>query len=438
MPVAERHETWVSLFEGMPSGPGWLGEARQAAFARFAERGLPTTREEEWRFTSLSALADTAFVSAGEAPIDRPAVAPFRLDDPTACQIVLVNGRLAGGLTDHDLPDGVTLTSLRAAPDAPAWPAALAAGQLNRAGGTAVLVDLNTALLEDAVLLDVAPGAIVTRPIHVLHVTAGADAPVVVSPRLIVRAGEQSQVSLIDSYVSLTDAGGFTNAVVQVSVAAGAFVDHVKLQRESTGTFHLATIAVEVGRAGVFRSHAITLGGRLVRNDILSRLDGEGAECTLNGLYVADGSSLVDTHTTIDHAEPHCPSHEVYKGILGGRARAVFNGKIIVRQKAQKTDAKQTNRALLLSDDAQVNTKPQLEIFADDVKCTHGAAIGQLDEDQLFYLRARGIAIVDARNMLIHAFAGDVLGGVRAVAVRELALRLVDEKLKLPHEESAA
>jgi Fe-S cluster assembly protein SufD len=219
--------------------------------------------------------------------------------------------------------------------------------------------------------------------------------------------------------------------VTDVTVAASGVLDHVKLQREPRQTFHLAAMTVETARAGVFRSHAITLGGRIARNDIHSRLVGEGAECTLNGLYVADGDTLVDTHTTIDHTEPHCPSHEVYKGILSGRSKAVFNGKIIVRQKAQKTDAKQTNKALLLSDDSQINTKPQLEIFADDVKCTHGATIGQLDDDQMFYLRARGIARPEARNMLIHAFAGDVVNGIRVEPVRELALRLVDEKLSI-------
>jgi Fe-S cluster assembly protein SufD len=188
---------------------------------------------------------------------------------------------------------------------------------------------------------------------------------------------------------------------------------------------------VNTERAGTFTSHAITIGGRIARNDILSVLNGEGAECTLNGLYVATGETLVDTHTTIDHAKAHCPSHEVYKGILDDRARAVFNGKILVRQDAQKTDAKQTNRALLLSDDAQINTKPQLEIFADDVKCTHGAAVGQLDEDALFYLRARGIDERSAQVMLIHAFAGQILDGIRSEAVRDVALHAVDRKLSI-------
>ncbi len=248
-------------------------------------------------------------------------------------------------------------------------------------------------------------------------------------------AGEASQASVVEAHA---DAGAgepvFVNAVVDVQVGAGAMLDHVKLQQQGATSFHLASMFVRTGRAGTFTSHAITLGGRIARNDIVSVLDGEGAECTLNGLYVAGGDSLVDTHTTIDHAKPHCPSHEVYKGILTGRARAVFNGKIIVRPDAQKTDAKQTNKALLLTDDAQINTKPQLEILADDVKCTHGATVGQLDEDALFYLKARGIGAIDARNMLIHAFAGDVLDGVKSEEVRQAAMARVEEILGLPHD----
>ena len=200
---------------------------------------------------------------------------------------------------------------------------------------------------------------------------------------------------------------------------------------EAEDAFHIASMFLHAARGGTFSSHSLTFGGRLVRNDVFATLDGEGAECTLDGLYVAGGDSLVDTHTTIDHAMPHCPSHELYKGILSDKARAVFNGKIIVRQDAQKTDAKQTNKALLLSGEATINTKPQLEIFADDVKCTHGAAIGQLDEDAMFYLQARGIGAEQARNLLIHAFAGQVLDSVDVDSVREVAMHMMEAKLSL-------
>jgi Fe-S cluster assembly protein SufD len=223
---------------------------------------------------------------------------------------------------------------------------------------------------------------------------------------------------VVETYVG-TESSYFTNAVTEVFVGENAVLDHYKVQQESLSSSHVASMHAHAARSATFSSHSFTLGGRFVRNDALAVLDGEGAEVTLNGLYLADGDRLVDNHTLIDHARAHCPSHEVYKGILGGKARAVFNGKIIVRQDAQKTNAKQTNRALLLSDDALINTKPQLEIFADDVKCTHGAAIGQLDEDAIFYLRARGLTFFEARDMLIHAFAGEILDRVQVAPLKQ-------------------
>jgi Fe-S cluster assembly protein SufD len=237
-----------------------------------------------------------------------------------------------------------------------------------------------------------------------------------VNARSLIVAGDRSQARIVENYVG---AGSyFTNGVTEVVAGENAVVDHYKVQHESEQAYHIAGMFVHAARSATFSSHSFSLGGRLVRNDVVTVLDGEGAECTLNGLYLADGERLVDNHTTIDHAKPHCPSHEVYKGILGGKARAVFNGKIIVRPDAQKTDAKQTNRALLLSDGASINTKPQLEIFADDVKCTHGAAIGQIDEDALFYLRARGLTYFEARDLLIHAFAGQIIDGVKIEPLR--------------------
>jgi Fe-S cluster assembly protein SufD len=238
-------------------------------------------------------------------------------------------------------------------------------------------------------------------------------------PRVLIVAGDRSQARIVETYVGDAGQTYFTNAVTEVFAGEYAVLDHYKVQEESAEAFHVASIHVHASRSTTFASHSFSLGARLSRNDVLALLDGEGAECTLNGLYLADGDRLVDNHTTIDHAKPHCPSHEIYKGILGGRARAVFNGKIIVRPDAQKTDAKQTNRALLLTDNASINTKPQLEIFADDVKCTHGAAVGQLDEDAIFYLRARGLTYFEARDMLIHAFAGDILSRVQIEPLRQ-------------------
>ncbi|HET9369024.1 MAG TPA: Fe-S cluster assembly protein SufD [Vicinamibacterales bacterium] len=431
--VAERHEALASAFEAFrsqpASGAGTLRELRSDAFARFLDRGWPTTRDEEWRHTSIAPIASATFGPTTGPEPSRQALEPFLFDGDIRHQMVVVNGRLSAALSTVDaLPAGVTVRSLAAALAAGA-PGALAAAMRPNTG-TTPLVDLNTAFFEEGVLVEIAAKAIVADPIHVLFVTS-VDRPAMVPTRLAVVAGAESQATIVETYTGVGAGGSFTNAVTHVAVGAGGHVDHVKLQREPADAFHLSSTFVRLERAAVFASRAITLGGRIGRNDITATLAGEGAECTLNGVYVADGDTLVDTHTTIDHAEPHCPSHEVYKGILGGKARAVFNGKIIVRPQAQKTDAKQTNKALLLSDDAQINTKPQLEIFADDVKCTHGAAIGQLDEDAMFYLRARGVAVKDARNMLIHAFAGEVLDGIAVDAVRDRALRLIDDKLHL-------
>jgi Fe-S cluster assembly protein SufD len=430
--VAERYESLVAEFEALrresaASAPatseharveGW--EARAHAFERFLAKGFPNTRDEEWRFTSVGPIAETAFMRSRPATPDAARVGEFRLPG-AAVEIVLVNGRVSKALSKlNDLPAGVTLRTQAPSPEPRASSLAAADG---------AFADLNHAFHEDAVEVDIAAKTVVAEPIHVLSIAIADGPPSLVLPRLDIHVGEAAEVSFVETFAGLGEGTTLTSSLTGMRVETRAIVHYVKIQRELDSAFHLANIALTLDRASTVTSTALTFGARISRNDILATLAGEGAECTLNGLYVVAGHSLADTHTTIDHAKPHCPSHEVYKGILGGRARAVFNGKIIVRQDAQKTDAKQTNKALLLTDDAQVNTKPQLEIFADDVKCTHGAAIGQLDEDAMFYLQARGIAEPDAKAMLIHAFAGEVIEGIAAPAVREAATALLDDKL---------
>jgi Fe-S cluster assembly protein SufD len=421
--LAERHGTYQAEFEAFRRDPafasGGIGIRRERAFDRFLKDGFPSTRDEEWRFTNVAPIAAETFQRAASSNPDRHDIAPF-LFGGVGPQMVVINGRLSTDLSSEDgLPAGVTIEAAsRASED----PALVPSGPF---------VNLNDAFYENEIFIRVAPKTVVSRPIHVLALSVATGQPALVAPRLSIHVGEAAQVTVIESYAGLGPGAALTTAVTSVHLDAGAVVEHVKVQRETDTAFHMATMTAWLGRASTFTSHALTFGGRIARNDISTVLDGEGAECTLNGLYVATGDHLVDTHTTIDHAKPHCPSHEVYKGILAGRARAVFNGKILVRQDAQKTDAKQTNRALLLSDDAQVNTKPQLEIFADDVKCTHGAAIGQLDEDAMFYLRARGIDDWSARVMLIHAFAGDVLDRISAEPVRTAAMKAVEHKLAI-------
>jgi len=417
--VAEKLQPWLAALDERPQGgPRWLQDLRDRGAARFASLGFPTTREEDWRFTSVAAIANSEFsaVPPAAAAMTEQDLAPFVYADAPH-RLVLVNGRFAPELSRlNGLPKGVRFGSLAAAIHSESDAVARYFGQLADFGARSFTA-LNTAFAEDGAFVLIPDRLVLEAPLQLIFLSTNAPS-FMSSPRTLVLAGERSQSRIVETYVGVPGQGYFTNAVTEIAVGEHAILDHYKVQEEAIDAFHIAAMHVHAARSATFSSHAFSLGSRLARNDIFTVLDGEGAECTLNGLYLADGERLVDTHTTIDHAKPHCPSHEVYKGILGGRARAIFNGKIIVRQDAQKTDAKQTNRALLLTDDATINTKPQLEIFADDVKCTHGAAIGQLDEDALFYLRSRGFTFAEARDMLIHAFAGEILDRVQVEPLR--------------------
>jgi Fe-S cluster assembly protein SufD len=392
------------------SDPSWLRTARRKAAARLGERGFPTLRDEEWRFTPLAPLFQTSFEPAPSAA-DAPAASllPPALSFGTPTRLVFVNGRYAPSLsTVGAMPAGVSVGSLAEAlaarPDALGFHLARTARY-----DTDAFRALNTAFLHDGAVVEIPSNVVIDAPIHLLFVSSDSGAPAVSHPRTLVVVGENSQVRVIESYAGPDRGRYFTNPVTEVVVGAGAVCDHIRVQADGGEAFHIGSTQAAVGRQASYASHAVTFGGSISRCDIGVTLSGEGASCTLNGLYLASGEQVVDHHTTIDHARPHCTSHELYKGILGGRARAVFGGRIAVRPDAQKTDAKQTNKTLLLSDEAQIDTKPQLEILANDVKCTHGATVGQLSEDALFYLRTRGVGRDEARRMLIHAFAGDVL-----------------------------
>jgi Fe-S cluster assembly protein SufD len=417
-----------------------LAARRDEALSRFLETGFPTTRQEEWRFTSVAPIAERPFAMAeplvGDVcPVD---LAPYRFHGVCAAELVFVDGHYVPSLsTRAALLDGARAGSLAAALTAHASDVD---SHLARVAGLerSPFVALNTALFADGAFVHVPAHTVLEHPVHLLFVSTGRSAPAAGShgepalmshPRVLAVLGEHSQASVVETYAGPDGARYFTNPVTEIVLGENAVLDHYKLQRESAEAYHVGSIDVRTARGAHCASHSVSLGGAIVRNDVRAVLDGEGAECTLNGLYLADRQRLVDNHTTIDHAKAHCDSREIYKGILADRARGVFNGKIIVRPDAQKTDAKQTNRALLLSEDAQINSKPELEIFANDVKCTHGAAVGQLDEDAVFYLRSRGLGLAEARHMLIHAFLGDVLQRMPLASVRDGIEKVVGRQL---------
>jgi len=393
---------------------------RESAIGRFAELGFPTAHDEEWRFTNLAPITRVSFQRASTS-IPR-SLTLSKLDqltyDSWDChRLVFVNGALARELSDILKTPGFELKSLREAlhDDARSVEAHLAK---YADCDEHAFVALNTAFLDDGAFIRIPKNLVVEKPIHLIFVSAAAGEAVMAHPRVLLVAEPNSQATIVESYVSLAPHSVFTNAVTEIVLGENAGIDHYKIERENRETFHVATLQVQQDRSSRFSSHSITTGGALARNDVNATLAGEGCECTLNGLYMATDKQLIDNHTRIDHAKPHCTSHELYKGILDGQARGVFNGKIYVHQDAQKTDAKQTNKTLLLSEEAVINTKPQLEIFADDVKCTHGATVGQLAAEAIFYLRSRGIGQDDARSLLTFAFANDIIGRIKVEPVR--------------------
>lgn len=400
--------------------PTWHTAIRRTAFQRFQRLGFPTTRDEDWRFTPVAAVVDTTFAAASEVSVHPTPgeLDPFAVRSLGGSCLVFVNGRYSASLSSrHALPPGVVLTNLdhvlRTDPG-------LVNPYLTRCAPieAQAFTALNTALTEDGAVIYLPAGS-VNEPVHLLYYST-SPVPVVTYPRTLIVAGNNSQATVVETYAGPAGSVYFTNAVTEIVCGENAQVRHYRVQRESLSAYHISTTSVHLERAAVFSQRNFAFGGALARNDMIARLDAEGVECTLDGLYLGQGDRLTANFTTIDHAKPHCASHELYKGMLDGQSRGVFNGKIFVRQDAQKTDAKQTNQVLLLSNDATINTKPQLEIFADDVKCTHGATIGQMDEDALFYLRARGIGPTQARAMLVHAFAGDIIDRVTLPPLREV------------------
>lgn len=411
-----------SRFEPQVAGRDWapFQPVRRAALARFAELGFPTTQDEDWRFTSVAPIAKTAFAlsaDGGNEPARRD-LDPFTFQGPASTQLVFVNGRYSPGLSSlRPLPGGVMVSSLASAltmyPD-------LMEAHLARYADSHhdAFTALNTAFMEDGAFVHIRRGTALEEPIHLLYVSTRTAAPVITHPRNLIVAGEDSQATIVEDYVSLADGVYFSNGVTEVVVGQSGVLSHYLIERESPQAFNVSTLRIQQARSSNVTSHSVLLGGALVRNNVHPVLAGEGGECLINGLFMATGRQHMDNYMRVEHASPHCGSRQFYNGILDGSSRGVFQGRIIVHKDAQKTDAKQTNRNLLLSEDAQIDTKPQLEIYADDVKCTHGATIGQVNEEAIFYLRSRGIAKEAARALLLFAFAQESLQRMKAEPIR--------------------
>ena len=413
------------------SDPAWLAAVHRRGAERFAAVGLPTAKDEDWRFTPMQGLARETFGATGPGPaVSAESLAPFLLGRDDGTLLVLVDGRVDPSLSRLPaLPVGARVMSLATA-IAEGIPEVEA--QLGRYAGIEVtpFAALNGALFGDGLFLHLAADVAVTSPVQVLHVSTGT-APVV-APRNLLLVGRGASVTVVESFASVGvgDAGYFTNGVTEIVLGRNSRCEHVRVQREGAGAWHVGLTEVSQERDSHYRSFTLALGGKLSRHDLRARLAAENVETLLYGLYLGRNEQLHDNHTAIFHDQPNCNSWEVYKGVMTDRSHAVFNGKVLVQPVAQKTDAKQTNRNLLLSETARVDTKPQLEIFADDVKCTHGATVGKVDEQQRYYLKTRGIAGRVAEGLLIWAFTAEVLAEVTDPGIRETLEKLVRAELE--------
>ena len=424
--MAKEQDRYLADFErfktqGTMTESSWVSQLRSAALSCFATLGFPTVRQEEWKYTNTAPLAKIPFAlpALGSNGVTKDRLGPIMLGDVACAQLVFVNGRYAPALSSlRSLPQGVRVGSLAAVlyaePQAVEPHLARYAGYQDQA-----FVALNTAFLEDGAFVSVSPGVILEAPIQLLFISTAPAEPTVSYPRNLILVGPDSQAAIVESYIGVENAVYFTNAVTEVVAGEHAVMDHYRLQLESPQAFHIGTLQVHQERNSTVVSHSIAVGGALVRHDINSVLDGEGSECTLNGLYMVTGQQHVDHHTRIDHMKAQCTSRELYKGVLAGKSRGVFSGKIVVHEAARKTNATQTNKNLLLSSDAVIDSKPQLEIFNNDVQCRHGSTIGDLDKDALFYLRARGIDAEAARTLLTYAFVSDVLSRLKIQLLRD-------------------
>lgn len=429
--IAERENSYQLAFKAVREQNrkdvvqlNWFDRVREGAMDRFAEKGFPSVKEEEWKYTDVSPIGKTEFAPLIQA--DGPSIAlsegeleTFIYPEARHSRLVFQNGVFRKDLSSLEEVPGLIAVDILDAIATQEFSElvknhfALAA-DYNKDAFTA----LNTSLISSGAFILIPKGARIERPIQIVFLAQPHEVTPLILPRVLIIAEENSSATIIESYSRSIDRKYFTNSVVELFLKNGARVEHYKVQQESREAFHVATTATVLGRNSSYDGTTLNFGGQLSRHNILVTMPEEGAECWVDGLYVVSDGQHMDTHSLIDHQSANCTSHQLYKGILDGKSRAVFNGKIFVRHGAQKTDAMQTNKNLLLSNEARVDTKPQLEIFADDVKCAHGAAVGQIDEEELFYLKTRGIHPDLARNLLTYGFAEEVIGKIKVDSVR--------------------
>ncbi len=447
-PAARQTDSYLKAFErlvhsgaiGTAEAPpqfAWVLRLRKAGIARFTELGFPTVKQEDWRFTNVAPIAKLPAKLAPATPaqdISPEVLTRFPFTRLTGPRLVFVDGHYASGLSNAPArSDGVRVVNLATALTTDS---ALLEKHLGRHARIEQnpFAALNNAFFLDGGFIHVPADVALESPVQLLFINTGQEHGAANHPRTLIVAERGARATIVESHVSLAKGGEaattLTNAVTEFVLADHAEVEHCKFQDESAEAYHLATLHSHLGRAVNFSTHSIVTGAKLSRNHLGTTLDGEGIEAILNGVYLTNGDQLADHYMVVDHAKPNCASHEYFNGILAGKSKGVFHGRILVRPDAQKTDAKQTNKNLLLSDDASADTKPQLEIYADDVKCTHGATIGQLNEASIYYLRSRGIGLEKARRMLIHAFAGEIIDRVKHDAIREELDGLVWDRLE--------
>ncbi len=425
-------DRFVETQKSLPGAhESWVRVLRKSAMDQVVSQGMPNTRHEAWKYTDVKKYLDRLLADSVEMPslnVSEEMLTAFSFDDLDSLRVVMIDGKVSQALSSlKNIPAGVRIESMA---DMFAKEPDVIEAYLHDQHVSGAFAALNNAMMSDGVYLEIPDGVVVEQPLHCLFLSASGDSASYHIKNLIV-AGECSQVTVIEHYASIGESTAFINAGTDVELHAGGRLEHYKLQQSGSKEVNIGSIRVHQHRDSYYHSHSVAFGAALSRRDIHVEMNGEGAECALNGLYLVGGRQHVDHHTRIDHVRPNCRSRESYKGVIDGRARAVFNGKVVVHENADQTDSAQSNANLLLSDQAEIDTKPDLEIYADDVKCAHGATVGQLDMKQLFYLRSRGLSEDEARNVLMFAFADEVLTAIKVPQVRKYLERIAFEKL--PH-----